>query len=108
MLNMIRITYTWPPVFALTTCDPKRHGPPYHNSLRNLRARTCGRSELGCLTVIDGQTLSWKTKPDPVPRATNGELAGTIDNFLTDGVVNTGEIIGGIILTGYEVFMWKS
>ena len=70
--NIIRITYTWPPVLALTTCDPKRHGNPYYNSLRNLRARTWGRSELGCFAVIDGQTLSWKTKPDPVPRATNG------------------------------------
>ena len=99
MLNMIRITYTWPPVFTLTTCDPKRHGPPYHNSLRNQRGRTCGRSELGCLAVTDRQTLSWETKPDPLPRTTNGELAGTVDNFLTDGLVNTDEMIGGIIFT---------
>ena len=49
-----------------------------------------------------------ENKPDPVPRATNGELAGTVDNFLTDAVVDTDEIIGGIIFTRYDMFMWKN
>ena len=82
-----------------------------------------GESELGLLAVIDGKSLeeersetgSGTTTDGVVDKETLetsaliGELTDAIEaevnNLLTDGVVTTSEVVGGILLTGDEL-LW--
>jgi len=82
-----------------------------------------GETKLGLLSVIDGESLKEKgtktrsgTSTDGVEKeetlessALIGKLSDSvqaeIDNFLTDGVMTTGEVVGGILLSGDEL-LW--
>ena len=94
-----------------------------NNSGGDLRGWVDGESELGLLTVIDGESLEEEgsetgtgTTTDGVEdeesletSALIGELSDSVEaeinNFLTDGVVTTGEVVGGILLTG-DKLLW--
>jgi hypothetical protein len=87
----------------------------------DLRRGVDGETELGLLAVIDGKSLEEEraetgagTTTDGVEdeealetSALIGELADSveaeIDDFLTNGVVTTGEVVGGIFLTGDQL-----
>jgi len=80
-----------------------------------------GESELGLLAVIDGKSLEEEGTETGAGTATNsvedeealetsaliGELTDSVEaeinNLLTDGVVTTGEVVGGVLLTGDEL-----
>jgi hypothetical protein len=80
-----------------------------------------GEAELGLLAVVDGESLEEEGAETGAGTATNsvedeealetsaliGELTDAveaeIDDFLTDGVVTTGEVVGGIFLTRDEL-----
>jgi len=82
-----------------------------------------GEAELGLLAVVDGESLEEEgtetgtgTTTDGVEdeealetSALIGELTDSVEaeinNLLTDGVVTTGEVVGGILLTGDEL-LW--
>jgi hypothetical protein len=82
-----------------------------------------GETELGLLTVIDGKSLEEErsetgsgTSTDGVEdeetletSALIGELSNSIeaeiDDFLTNGVMSSGEVVGGIFLSGDEL-LW--
>ena len=82
-----------------------------------------GESELGLLSVIDGKSLEEErsetrsgTTTDGVEdeealetSALIGELSDSVeaevDNFLSNGVVTTGEVVGGIFLSG-DKLLW--
>ena len=82
-----------------------------------------GESELGLLSVVDRESLEEEgsktrsgTTSDGVEdketletSALISELSDTVEaevnNFLTDGVMTTGEVVGGILLTGDEL-LW--
>jgi len=88
-----------------------------NNGGGDLGGRVYGETELGLLAVIDGKTLKKERTETRTGTTTNGmedqetletsavvgELAdtveGEVDNFLTNGVVTTGVVIGGIFLT---------
>jgi len=92
-----------------------------NNSGGDLRGWVDGESELGLLTVIDGESLEEEgsetgtgTTTDGVEdeesletSALIGELSDSVEaeinNLLTDGVVTTGEVVGGIFLTRDEL-----
>jgi len=92
-----------------------------NNGGGNLRGRIDGESELGLLTVIDGESLEEEgaetgsgTTTDGVEdeetletSALIGELSDSveaeIDDLLTNGVVTSGEVVGGIFLSGDEL-----
>merc|ERR1740139_960976 len=80
-----------------------------------------GESELGFLAVIDGESLEEERSETGSGTATNGvedeetletsaligELADSveaeIDDLTSDGVMSTGEVVGGILLSGDEL-----
>ena len=80
-----------------------------------------GETELGLLTVVDGKSLEEErsesrsgTSTDGVEdeetletSALIGELSDSveaeIDDLLTDGVMSSGEVVGGILFTGDEL-----
>jgi len=80
-----------------------------------------GESELGFLAVVDGQTLEEEGTETGAGTATNGvvdeetletsaligELSDSVEaevnDLLTDGVVTTGEVVGGVLLAGDEL-----
>ena len=82
-----------------------------------------GETKLGLLSVVDGKSLEEEgtktgsgTTTDGVEdeesletSALIGELSDSVkaevDNFLSDGVVTTGEVVGGILLSGDEL-LW--
>ena len=82
-----------------------------------------GESELGFFTIIDGESLEEEgtksgsgTSTDSVEdketlksSALIGKLSDSIEaeinDFLTNGVVTSGEVVGGIFLTGDEL-LW--
>ena len=92
-----------------------------NNGGGNLRGRIDGESELGLLTVIDGESLEEEgaetgsgTTTDGVEdeetletSALIGKLSDSveaeIDDLLTNGVVTSGEVVGGIFLSGDEL-----
>ena len=94
-----------------------------NNGGGNLWGWVDGESELGFLTVVNGKSLEEKgsetgtgTSTDGVEdeetletSALIGELSDSIeaeiDDLLTDGVVTSGEVVGGILLTGDEL-LW--
>jgi len=97
----------------------------FDNSSRDLWGRVNRKLQLGLFAVVDGQTLqeeSTKTGTSSTTermehqetletRAVVGELADTVknevDNFLSDGVVTTGIVVGSIFLAGDELFRVK-
>mgnify|MGYP000913770465 FL=1 len=82
-----------------------------------------GESELGLLAVIDGKSLKEERSKTRSSATTDGvehkesletsaligELSDSVEaeinNLLTDGVVTTGEVVGGIFLTG-DKLLW--
>jgi len=87
----------------------------------DLRGGVDGESELGFLSVIDGESLEEEGSETGTGTATNGvedeetletsaligELADSveaeIDDLTSDGVMSTGEVVGGILLSGDEL-----
>lgn len=94
----------------------------FNNSGGDLGRRIDGETKLGLLAVIDGESLEKEgtktgtgTTSDGVEdqetletSAVIGELSDSveaeIDDFLSDGVVTSSEVVGGIFLTGDELF----
>jgi len=92
-----------------------------NNGGRDLRGWEDGESELGFLTVVHGESLEEErsesgsgTSTDGVEdeetletSALIGELSDSveaeIDDLLTDGVVSSGEVVGGVFLSGDEL-----
>ena len=82
-----------------------------------------GESELGFLTVIDGESLEEKGSESGSGSSSNGvedketletsaligelsdSIEAEIDDLLSDGVMSSGEVVGGILLTGDEL-LW--
>jgi len=93
-----------------------------NNGGGDLRGWVDGEAELGLLAVIDGESLEEEgsetgtgTTTDGVEdeealetSALIGELTDSVEaeinNLLTDGVVTTGEVVGGILLTRDKLF----
>jgi len=87
----------------------------------DLRRGVDGETELGLLAVIDGKSLEEERAETGAGTTTDGvedeealetsalisELSDTVEaeinNLLTDGVVTTGEVVGGILLTRDEL-----
>ena len=87
----------------------------------DLRGWVDGESELGLLTVIDGESLEEEGSKSRSGTTTDGvedkesletsalisELSDSVEaevnNLLTDGVMTTGEVVGGIFLTRDEL-----
>ena len=87
----------------------------------DLGRRIDGETELGLLAVVDGESLEEEGTETGAGTTTNGvedeealeasalvsELSDSveaeIDDFLADGVVATGEVVGGILLAGDEL-----
>merc|ERR1712072_571014 len=81
-----------------------------------------GEAELGLLTVIDGESLEEEGSETGTGTTTDGlegeetletsaligklsdSVEAEIDDFLTNGVVTSGEVVGGIFLSGDELF----
>jgi len=92
------------------------------NGGRDLGAAPDGEGDLGLLTVIDGQSFHHQRTQTGSGTTTDGVVdeeslqAGTVvgklsesvqaqvDDFLTDGVVTTGEVVRGILLTRDQLF----
>ena len=82
-----------------------------------------GEAELGLLAVVDGESLEEERAETGAGTTTNGvedeealetsaligELSDSVEaevnDLLTDGIVTTGEVVGGILLTGDEL-LW--
>jgi len=80
-----------------------------------------GESELGFLTVVDGESLEEERSETGTGTTSNGvedeetletsaligELSDSVEaevnDLLTDGVVTTGEVVGGVLLAGDEL-----
>jgi len=87
----------------------------------NLGAAPDGEGDLGLLAVVDGEALEEQATETGTGTATNGvekhealetsavvsQLANAIEdqinNFLSDGVMSTGKIVGGVLLTGDQL-----
>ena len=87
----------------------------------DLGGRVDGETKLGLLAVIDGKSLEEEGTKTGAGTATNsvedhealktsaliGKLSDSVEaeinNLLTDGVVTTGEVVGGIFLSGDEL-----
>jgi len=81
-----------------------------------------GETELGLLTVIDGESFEEEGTETGTSTTTDGvedhetletgtviselsdSVKGKIDDFLTNGVVTSGEVVSGIFLTGDKLF----
>jgi len=82
-----------------------------------------GESELGFLTIIDGKSLEEKGSESGTGSSTDGvedeetlesgtligklsdSIEAEIDDFFTNGVMSSGEVVGGIFFTGDEL-LW--
>jgi len=89
----------------------------FDNSGRDLWGWIDGETELGFLTVIDGKSLEEERSKSGSSTSTNGvedeetletsaligELSDSveaeIDDLLTDGVMSSGEVVGGIFFS---------
>jgi hypothetical protein len=87
----------------------------------DLGGRIDGETELGLLAVVDGESLEEEGTETGAGTTTNGvedeealetsalisELSDSveaeIDDFLTNGVVTSGEVVGGVFLSGDEL-----
>jgi len=92
-----------------------------NNGGRDLRGRIDGETKLGFLTIIDGESLEEEGAETGSSSTTDGveneetletsalisELSDSveakIDDFLTNGVVTTSEVVGSIFLSGDEL-----
>jgi hypothetical protein len=88
----------------------------------NLGRRVDGESELRLLSVIDGETLEQERSKSGSGSSSNGveddeslessalvskfpdPVEAEVDNLLSNGVMSTGEVVGGIFLSGDELF----
>ena len=88
-----------------------------------MRGRIDGEAELGLLTIIDGKSLEEEGSETGAGSTTDsvedeetletsaliGKLSDSveaeIDDLLTDGVVSSGEVVGGIFFSGDEL-LW--
>ena len=82
-----------------------------------------GESELGFLTIIDGKSLEEKGSESGTGSSTDGvedeetlesgtligklsdSIEAEIDDFFTNGVMSSGEVVGGIFFTG-DKLLW--
>jgi len=89
---------------------------------RDLRRGIDGESELRFLTVIDGKSFQKEGSETGTSSSSDGvedhetletgtvisELSDSveaeIDDFFTNGVVTSGEVVGGIFLSGDQLF----
>ena len=87
----------------------------------DLRRRVDGETKLGLLSVIDGESLEEEGTETGAGTATNGvvdeetletsaligklsdSVEAEINDLLTDGVMTTGEVVGGVLLTRDEL-----
>ena len=94
-----------------------------NNGGGNLWGWVDGEAELGFLTVVDGESLEKKGSKSRSSSTTDGleneetletsalisklsdSVEAEIDDFLTNGVVTSGEVVGGIFLTRDEL-LW--
>jgi hypothetical protein len=92
-----------------------------NNGGGDLRGRIDGESELGLLTIIDGKSLEEEGAETGSSSTTDGvedeetletsaligklsnSVEAEINDLLTNGVVTSGEVVGGIFLTGDEL-----
>jgi len=92
-----------------------------NNSGGNLGRRIDGETKLGLLTIVDGESLEEEGSETGTGSTTDGvedeetletsaligklsdSVEAEIDDFLTNGVVTSGEVVGGILLTGDEL-----
>ena len=92
-----------------------------NNGGGDLRGWVDGETELGLLAVIDGESLEEERSKTGSSATTDGveheesletsaligELSDSVEaeinNLLTDGVVTTGEVVGGVLLTRDEL-----
>jgi hypothetical protein len=88
----------------------------------DLRCRVHSETELGLLAVVDGETLKKERAQTGTGTTTDGvedeealetsavvsQLANTVEgevnNFLANGVVTTGVVVGSILLAGDQLF----
>jgi len=93
-----------------------------NNSGGDLGRGVDGESELGFLSVIDGKSFKKERSESRSSSSSNGvedkeslksgtvisELSDSvkteIDDFLSDGVMSSGEVVGGIFLSGDQLF----
>jgi len=89
----------------------------------DLRGWVDGESELGLLAVVDGESLEEERSETGASATTDGvedeealetsaligeltdSVEAEVDDLLTDGVVTTGEVVGGVLLAGDEL-LW--
>jgi len=94
-----------------------------NNGGGNLWGWVDGESELGLLTVIDGESLEEEGSESGTGTSTDGvedqeslessalirelsdSIEAEIDDLLSDGVVTSGEVVGGVLLSGDEL-LW--
>jgi hypothetical protein len=94
----------------------------FDNSGGDLWGWVDGESELGFLTVIDGESLEKKGSESGTGSSSNGvedeeslesstligelsdSIEAEIDDFFTNGVMSSGEVVGGVFFTGDELF----
>jgi hypothetical protein len=94
----------------------------FNNGSGHLRGGVDGEIQLGLLTVVDGKTLQEERTETGTGTTTDGvedqetletsavigqlsdTVEGEVDDFLTDGVVTTGVVVGSIFLTGDQLF----
>ena len=88
----------------------------------DLRGGVDGEAELGLLSVVDGESLEEERSETGSSSTTDGveheealktsavisklsdSVEAEINDFLSDGVVSSGEVVGGIFLSGDELF----
>ena len=89
----------------------------------DLRGWVDGESELGLLAVVDGESLEEERSETGASATTDGvedeealetsaligeltdSVEAEVDDLLTNGVVTTGEVVGGVLLAGDEL-LW--
>jgi len=89
----------------------------------DLRGREDGETELGFLTIIDGKSLEKEGSETGTGSSTDGvedketletcalirelsdSIKAEINDFFTNGVMSSGEVVGGIFFTGDEL-LW--
>merc|ERR1712157_11718 len=94
----------------------------FYNSGRDLWGGVDGELQLGFLSVIDGETFHKEGSESGSGTTTEGvedketlktgtligklsdSVKDKIDDFLTDGVVTTGVVVGGIFFAGDQLF----
>ena len=95
----------------------------FNNGSRDLWGWVDGETELGFLTVIDGKSFEKEGSETRSSSSTDGvedketlessaliselsdSIEAEIDDFLTNGVMSSGEVVGGIFLSGDEL-LW--